>query len=330
MKTHVTGSFAKHVILTGISILVWAYDGISQPATQEQIKYIREQFQLINKRVATVEPLILRSDTLHGDGPMEIKSWRFEGTEIKMQVTVQGKSGKVVSDYYFGSRGFIFAFTQEYLEDEFKHAYTRENRYYFKDEDTMIRWLGDDKREVDPKSEQFRRRGNTIWNDVHWLGEVLFMYGPKDPSSDDNRLNIGKGYFFGITIGQKIKEVEAKLRKGWLKTGEGDFEVYYIVDRQGSQLGYIPMEGDRVLSIVVTTSRASTWNGLTVGSTFAALKEALGNDVEAHGSEIEGRTSVDDGYFSFLLDTYFYTYDVDEKAIPEDTKIKAITLRSSA
>ncbi|TRX54788.1 hypothetical protein FNH22_18685 [Fulvivirga sp. M361] len=328
MKTHSLRGVAKCAALTSIFLMVWV-QGISQSALEGHIGYIREQFQLINKRSANVDPLIFRSDTLHADGPMEIKSWRFEGKEIKMQATIRRASGKLVTDYYFGSQGFIFAFVQEYLKDEFNQPYVLENRYYFRDEETLVRWLDKDKKEVDPESERFRKRGNDILNDVHWLSEVFFMYGPKGPSSDADQLSIGDRYFYGITIGQKIEDVAGSLKKGWLKTGEGDFEVYYITDPQGSQLGHIPVEGDKVLTIVITTPKASTWDGLRVGSTFAELKEVLG-EVEVHGSEIEGRTSVYKGYFQFLLDAYLYTFDVDETTIPPETKIKAIILRSPA
>lgn len=113
--------------------------GIGQPTPEGQIIYIREQFRVINGRCASVEPLIFQSDTLHAAGPMEIKSWRFKGSEIKMQLTVHRKSGKMITDYYFSNRGFIFAFAQEYLQDEFEQPYVRENRYYFQNEDRMIR-----------------------------------------------------------------------------------------------------------------------------------------------------------------------------------------------
>ena len=328
MKAPTSRNFIWWAILM-ITYMVPCGYGIGQPTLEGQIEYIREQFRVINSRCASVEPLIFRSDTLHATGPMEIKSWRFKGSEIKMQATVHRESGKMITDYYFSNRGLIFAFVQEYLQDEFEQPYVRENRYYFQNEDRMIRWLDEDKKEVDPASERFREKEHDTWSEVQWLSEVFFMYGPKDSPSDTDRLSIGDHHFFGIAIGQKIEDVAGKLEKGLLKSGEGDFEVYYITDHHGARLGYIPAEGDRVLSIIITTPGASTWDGISVGSTFRQLKETLGK-IEVHGSEIEGRTSVHQGYFQFLLDAYFYTYEVDETDIPADTKIKAIILRSPA
>ncbi|MEM7552234.1 MAG: hypothetical protein AAF363_21295 [Bacteroidota bacterium] len=316
------------VILTVIFLLGWT-NIVCQPDVEWHIKKIRELFKLINDRSATVEPVVLRSDTIN-DHPLEIKSWSFKGNEIKVQTTAYQKNREEVTDYYFGPEGLIFIFSQQFFKDEFNQPYVRENRYYFRDEETMIRWLDENKKEVDPSGPEFSKKAEDLWNELNWTGEIFFMLSTKnDNSEEDEKIRIRDTYFYGIGIGQKIKDVSKNLEKGILKTGEGTFEVYYIKDREGARLGYIPVESEYVLSIVITTQGAVTWDGLKVGSTFGELEETFGS-VEVHGSEIEGRTYVEYGNMSFLLDAYHYSYDVDESSIPKETKIRAIIIRSPA
>ena len=58
-----------------------------------------------------------------------------------MQMNEQRAEDDIVTDYYFDSRGLIFAFVQEQLKDELNQPNTRENHYYLGQDGNLIRWL---------------------------------------------------------------------------------------------------------------------------------------------------------------------------------------------
>lgn len=135
--------------------------------------------------------------------------------------------------------------------------------------------------------------------------------------------------FNGIKIGDKIASHSAKLKKGTLKNGEGDFEVYYINDKNGNQVAYVssdPNDESTVFSITITSSLARTKKGnVYIGMPYERLEKTL-VDFEAHGSEIESRTYVKKGNISFRLDYPSNQYDLDKNKIPKDSKITEIVI----
>lgn len=134
---------------------------------------------------------------------------------------------------------------------------------------------------------------------------------------------ISKTSFMGISLGDKISENSDILQKGVYKCGEGDFDVYYIINENGEQIGHIYPENENeptVDNITISSPLAYTKEGIRIGSCYKDICKVL-TGFEVHGSEIESRTHVSDGNFRYRLDIYFNTYDVDSDEIPEETKI---------
>ena len=77
--------------------------------------------------------------------------------------------------------------------------------------------------------------------------------------------------------------------------------------------------------IVISSVGSKTKKGIEVGDKYEKLYE-ISSKIEAHGSEIEGRTYVKVGNLSYRLDVANFTYEVDENKIPMDTKIKEIII----
>ncbi|WP_020538619.1 DUF5991 domain-containing protein [Lewinella cohaerens] len=143
------------------------------------------------------------------------------------------------------------------------------------------------------------------------------------------KLLITSKSFVGIQPGDKITDHQTSLQKDMLETGEGDFEIYQILDQQGTAIGYLhpdPNDEQLVGMIVVTSPEAKTEDGLSVGMTLGDLREKL-TGYEIHGSEIEGYTAAYHGPFSYQLDSYNWEYDLDASKIADDVKIIEITLR---
>jgi hypothetical protein len=148
-------------------------------------------------------------------------------------------------------------------------------------------------------------------------------------SSTETRLLITSKSFVGIQPGDKITDHQTSLQKDMLQTGEGDFEIYQILDQQGTAIGYLhPDANDEQLvgMIVVTSPEARTEDGLSVGMTLGDLRGKL-TGYEIHGSEIEGYTAAYHGPFSYQLDSYNWEYDLDASKIADEVKIIEITLR---
>jgi hypothetical protein len=149
------------------------------------------------------------------------------------------------------------------------------------------------------------------------------------PEPASNPYLIENNTFYELSLGMSIAAPTAHLDKGILSDGEGDFEVYYIKGKEGEELGYIMpdlRDESRIGSITITTTKASTTDGIAIGSTFKELQAQIPN-IQVHGSEIEGRTHAVHGNELFLLDLYEVDAELDESSIDPVTKIKAIILQ---
>lgn len=135
--------------------------------------------------------------------------------------------------------------------------------------------------------------------------------------------------FNGVKIGDKIADHSAKLEKGTLKNGEGEFEVYYINDKNGNKVAYVstaPNNKSTVSSITITSAIARTKKGnIYVGMPYERLEKTL-VEFEAHGSEIESRTYITKDKLSYRLDYPSNQYDLDKNKIPKDSKITQIVI----
>ncbi|MEM6362190.1 MAG: hypothetical protein AAF731_19025 [Bacteroidota bacterium] len=278
-----------------------------QDNIDDHINYIRKVFKETNQLCETISPAYYRSDTLGSKGPIEFREWEYNNRVIKFQLTEYQDADRKVSDFYFGEGGLIFAFTRNFLRDEFGTPYVHENRYYFKDDDTLIRWLDEDKKEVNPNSSGFYQRGSDIWSDMNWSGEAFFtLAGSKKKDSNfKDDLTIYSENFYGIVLGRPVSDFFGQLKKGMLETGEGSFKVYYIQSSSGEELGYLlEDEKDQTIeSIVVTSSLYSTQQDIKIGSTYQQVKESF-PEVKMVRSEIESRLFARSGNFTFFFDGY--------------------------
>ncbi|MFT4687301.1 MAG: hypothetical protein ACJATN_000035 [Neolewinella sp.] len=142
----------------------------------------------------------------------------------------------------------------------------------------------------------------------------------------DDPFVISGGTVLGIRPGDAIASVN-NAKKATLKTGEGDFTVYTLVEG-GRELGYLmpdPNDSKSIRSIHVSSGRLMTLEGISVGSTFAELDKAV-SGVVVHGSEVEGRTYATAGKTKFLLKAANFSYEVDKSKIKPGTKIIEIVV----
>lgn len=136
----------------------------------------------------------------------------------------------------------------------------------------------------------------------------------------------------GITPGSNITEQEARIQKDQLKTGEGSFDIYQILDNDKTAVGYFfpdPNQATQVGNIVIDIPTAKTLRDIKVGDTFQELKKKLPN-LSVNGSENEGRTYVHHNNLSYRLDVPNFTYEVDIASIPADTKVTEIVINRGA
>jgi len=152
------------------------------------------------------------------------------------------------------------------------------------------------------------------------------------PTEAANPYLITDQSFMGIAPGNSIEEHGDVLEQGVLKSGEGEFEIYNIIDESGQKLGYVmasPQDASKIGNIAITHPKASTEEGISIGATFAELESTLG-EMAVHGSEIESRTYAYKGHLAFLLDDYHSTYELDKSKVKKDAKIKQIDIRPNA
>lgn len=147
--------------------------------------------------------------------------------------------------------------------------------------------------------------------DQDYEDEMGFM----PPIEDDN--------YLGLIVGHAISEYQDLLKPGTLKTGEGEFEVQYIIYKTDT-LGY--PSGDKTIeSIHIWDSKGATNHGIRVGTTFGELKNIL-EQLQVHGSEIESRVHVVEKNRMYRLNYYSLEYDLDISEIPDSVSIIEIII----
>jgi len=129
--------------------------------------------------------------------------------------------------------------------------------------------------------------------------------------------------YFGVVIGNQINDHQNVLKPGELETGEGVFEVHYIINKVDT-LGYA-FGNDLIESIHIWDLRSSTNNGIRIGTTFGELKDIL-KEPKVHGSEIEARVHVFNENHMYRLDYYSMEYNLDYSEIPDTVVVKEIII----
>lgn len=129
--------------------------------------------------------------------------------------------------------------------------------------------------------------------------------------------------YLGLIVGKAISDYQDILKSGTLKTGEGEFDVQYIVYKADT-LGFI--YGEKAIeSIHIWDSRGATNHGIRVGTTFGELKNIL-EQLQVHGSEIESRVHVVEKNRMYRLNYYSMEYDLDISEIPDSVSITEIII----
>lgn len=135
------------------------------------------------------------------------------------------------------------------------------------------------------------------------------------------------GALMGMKPGEPLAPFAAGLRAGILRTGEGDFPVFYIDGAEGSELGYLMADdaGEQITDVVITSPDVLSPHGLSIGMPYANLRQRA-TDFVVRGSEIEGHTyALVDGY-AYRLASGNWQLEVDPATIADDTRILSISL----
>lgn len=145
--------------------------------------------------------------------------------------------------------------------------------------------------------------------------------GESPKVQQSNELTVTPTEFYGINKSNltEIKDSD-RVRKAIRKTGEGDFEVLEIVDKDNKVLGYIYDD-----QIEITTEQAKCPKGIGIGSTYEEVITAYPN-APAHGSEIEGRVNITAGKIMFLMTHREWSYEVSDMDGLKASKVAAIWL----
>ncbi len=130
--------------------------------------------------------------------------------------------------------------------------------------------------------------------------------------------------YLGVVIGTSINDYQNILKPGELESGEGVFDVHYIIYKVDT-LGYA-FGNDIIESIHVWDSRGSTNKGIRVGTTFGELKDIL-KKPKVHGSEIEARVHVFSENHMYRLDYHSIEYNLDYSEIPDTVIVKEIIIQ---
>jgi hypothetical protein len=137
------------------------------------------------------------------------------------------------------------------------------------------------------------------------------------------------GTLGGVKLGDPMSKVTENYPvKTKYKNGEGSFDVYVKSKDKVNDMMIFPIkrDGKEVANLVEYTGNCTTKEGIKVGSTVADLKKAY-PALKANGSEVEGRTIAKGGGYTFLLDTYESSYELDVAKLKPTVKVKAIVLQ---
>jgi hypothetical protein len=152
----------------------------------------------------------------------------------------------------------------------------------------------------------------------------------EEKTQEVDELTIYETSFLGLSPDMKISDYKGTLEKGLLQTGEGDFDIFNVKDKDGNTVAYFVPFGekeDKVGSITVTSELAKTEDGIKIGDTFGTLLEKYPN-LKVYGSEIEGYTqAIVNEKLGYRLDEQHYNYELKISEVKKETKIIEITIK---
>jgi len=122
----------------------------------DPIPAIRQQYAAINRNVARYKKVKKELLGFSAEGG-ELVAYLSGPSIVKISATFYGEMGRATDEYYYSNDKLILVFS--------RHSHYRaplsgkvvritEDRYYFKD-DKLIRWIGEDGKEVSSSSSEF-------------------------------------------------------------------------------------------------------------------------------------------------------------------------------
>jgi hypothetical protein len=161
----------RTLIITVASLLVssgWANAPRAASAGSSQredsISSIRRRYAVINKNLARYRAVKKELSGFSTEGG-ELTAY-FEGSDlVKIAATFNGETNSWFEEFYYlkGKLMFVFRRQEIYDEPRAKVVKTKENRFYFKD-DELIRWVNENGKQVAAGNGEYRERR------VHYLG----------------------------------------------------------------------------------------------------------------------------------------------------------------
>lgn len=131
----------------------------------DPIQTIRRQYASINRHSAKYKKVKKELLGFSAEGG-ELIAY-FSGASIaKISATFYGEMGRATDEFYYANDQLIFIFRKHAHYGEplsGKVVRTTENRYYFKD-DKLIRWIGEDGRQVSPTAPEFSQSEERLFS----------------------------------------------------------------------------------------------------------------------------------------------------------------------
>jgi hypothetical protein len=180
----------KTLILMGPVILIFS---VSLASADSRISDIRKEYQAIRNVLSTLHQETMELDDYSTEGGVA-KAFRDAKGSIRLiRVELYGESGKVFEEYYYRNGLLIFVFyehhrynvpfnvSQEAAKEigvepfDPKKTKITEDRYYF-DNGTMIKWLDEEKKDIDIQSKEFRDAAKEV---IGFSNEMLAKFKRK-------------------------------------------------------------------------------------------------------------------------------------------------------
>lgn len=170
--------------LIGMAVLVL---GASLTSADQRVTDIRKEYQAIRSALSSYSQETVDLDGYSTDGGTA-RAFRDGKGKIRLiRVELYGESGKAIEEYYYRNGLLMFAFHEHHrynvpynVSEETakelgiapfdpKKTKIRENRYYF-DTGAMIKWVDEEKKDVEAGSAEFRDRAKEV---VDFSDEML-------------------------------------------------------------------------------------------------------------------------------------------------------------
>ena len=179
----------KKLLAASLALLV----STASVAGDIEISHIRSEYQNIQKALPAMKAESIPLSEYSTEGG-EAKAYRDKKGDIRLlKVELFFESGKVFEEFYFENNELIFAFYQRHhynvpfyvtpeaakdaggvAFDPKKTKITEDRNYFAKGK--MIRWLDEEKKEVNAASKEFDEREKEIFK---FLNEILPMFKRK-------------------------------------------------------------------------------------------------------------------------------------------------------